>query len=273
MTENLSAFALGLLQGVTEFLPVSSSGHLALAKQLFSVGHASLTYDVLLHFATMLATLLYFGKDILRLLREWGAGFFSSAARREEGWTLGWAVLAGTVVTAVVALPLKPVVERMMALPGAVGAGLLLTSALLWRGAKMASAQKTPGKPLSLLRGVLIGVVQGIAVLPGVSRSGSTIVTGMGTGLSAPSAFRFSFLLSLPAVFGATLLEVRGLLKAGDWAASLPSGWIAGFFASFLAGFFSLVLLRRVVAAGKWRPFAMYCAFAGALSICLSLLR
>lgn len=272
MSEGLPAFFLGLLQGVTEFLPVSSSGHLALAKQLFSVEHASLTYDVLLHFATMLATLLYFGKDILRLLREWGAGFFSSASRREEGWTLGWAVLAGTVVTAVIALPLKPVVERMMQLPGAVGAGLLLTSLLLWRGSCIVSAQKNPGKPLSILRGVLVGAVQGIAVLPGVSRSGSTIVAGMSAGLSASSAFRFSFLLSLPAVFGATLLEVRGLLKTADWALSLPAGWIAGFFASFLAGFFSLVLLRRVVAAGKWRPFAVYCAFAGTLSIILSML-
>ncbi|MDD3513530.1 MAG: undecaprenyl-diphosphate phosphatase [Synergistaceae bacterium] len=272
MSEGLPAFFLGLLQGVTEFLPVSSSGHLALAKQLFSVEHASLTYDVLLHFATMLATLLYFGKDILLLLREWCSGFFSPAARCEEGWTLGWAVLAGTVVTAAIALPLKPVVERMMELPGAVGAGLLLTSLLLWRGSSIAFSLKGAGKPISLGRGFLIGLVQGVAVLPGVSRSGSTIVAGMSAGLSAPAAFRFSFLLSLPAVFGATLLEVRGLLKTAGWASSLPAGWIAGFFASFLAGFFSLVLLRRVVSAGKWRPFAVYCAFAGTLSIVLSLL-
>ncbi len=273
MSDALPVFFMGLLQGVTEFLPVSSSGHLVLMKQIFSVDNASLTYDVLLHFATMLATLLYFGKDILRLLREWCAGFASADARGGEGWNVGWAVLAGTVATAAAGLPLKPVVERMAALPGAVGAGLLCTSLLLWRGSSMVASATSEGRPVSLFRGLLIGLVQGAAVLPRVSRSGSTIVAGMKTGLSAPSAFRLSFLLSLPAVLGATLIEVRGLLKSGEWAASLPEGWAAGFFASFVAGFFSLALLRRVVAAGRWRPFAVYCAFAGALSILLSLAR
>jgi undecaprenyl-diphosphatase len=272
--DSLPALMLGLVQGITEFLPVSSSGHLALMKQLFAVENASLTYDILLHFATMLATMLYFGKDILLLLRQWGLGFFSEAARREEGWIFGWAVIAGTAVTASVGLPLKPVVERAMNLPGAVGAGLLLTAVLLWYGSSVASKQPaSPGRTISLLRGVLVGAVQGIAVLPGVSRSGSTIVAGLRTGLSPSAAFRFSFLLSLPAVFGATLLEVRGLLKLADWSSTLPPGWFIGFGAAFVAGFASLAILRRAVMMGRWRPFALYCALVGTLSIVLSLWR
>ena len=269
MSGSLPALFLGLLQGLTEFLPVSSSGHLALARQLFAVKDASMSYDILLHFATMLATLLYFGSDIFRLLREWCAGFDSPSARTSEGWVFGWATIAGTIVTAAIALPLKPVVERMGAIPWAVGAGLLFTSALLWTGSRSTPPNDVQERRLSISRGIFIGAVQGVAVLPGISRSGSTIIAGMRTGLSAPSAFRFSFLLSLPAIFCATLLEVRGLLKMTG-VASLPQGWVVGLCAAFISGFFSLVFLRRMVSAGKWRPFALYCACAGTLSIILS---
>ena len=265
----MPAALLGLLQGLTEFLPVSSSGHLALARALFSVENASLTYDVLLHFATMLATLVYFGTDIVSLLREWFAGFLSSEERC-EGWYTGWAVLAGTLSTAVVALPLKPVVVRMGSIPGAVGAGLMFTSLLLWRASFRRPSEE---RSISPLLGMLIGVVQGVAVLPGVSRSGSTIFAGLRAGLPSERAFRFSFLMSIPAVLGATLLEARGLLAMSDWSSSLPAGWQVGMIISFAAGLCSLVLLRRVSAAGRWRPFAVYCALAGALSITLSLVR
>lgn len=269
MSESMPAALLGLLQGLTEFLPVSSSGHLALARTLFSVENASLTYDVLLHFATMLATLVYFGADIARLLREWCAGFFSSE-ERGEGWYTGWAVLAGTLSTAIIALPLKPVVVRMGSIPGAVGAGLMLTSLLLWSASFRSPSEE---RSISPLLGMLIGVVQGVAVLPGVSRSGSTIFAGLRAGLPPERAFRFSFLMSIPAVLGATLLEARGLLAMSDWSSSLPAGWQVGMIISFAAGLCSLILLRRVSAAGRWRPFAVYCALAGALSITLSFVR
>ena len=122
-------------------------------------------------------------------------------------------------------------------------------------------------------RGVLVGLVQGIAVLPGISRSGSTIVAGMRTGFSADSAFRFSFLLSLPAIFGAALLEMKDLLAVPDWQSTLPSGWGAGIAAAFFSGLAALVILRRLVARGKWRPFACYCAVLGTVSILLALWR
>ena len=267
--DTLPALSLGLVQGVTEFLPVSSSGHLALLQQFFGIHEAALSYDLILHFATMLATLVFFGRDIALLLCQWFRGFLSADARTSEGWTFGWAVLAGTVLTGAVGLPLKPLVERAMTLPWAVGAGLLVTAAVLWYGSSLSTDLR--GRPVTLFRGLAVGLVQGIAVLPGISRSGSTIVAGMKTGLSAQSAFRFSFLLSLPAIFGATLLEMKDLLKIPGWSSTLPAGWAWGTVAAFLSGLVSLIVLRRLVARVKWRPFAVYCAALGLLSLALSL--
>ncbi len=270
MEAQISALLLGFLQGTTEFLPVSSSGHLALAKILFSIEDAPLAYDVLLHFATMLATLVYFGRDILSLLMEWFAGF-TNVDRRGEGWRTGWAVLAGTAVTAMIGLPLKPVVVMAAGMPRAVGAGLLLTSALLWMASLSHRAGEGGEGSVSPLRGALVGIAQGFAVLPGVSRSGATMVAGLKLGLGSREAFRLSFLMSVPAVLGATLLEARGLLPGGARASvTLPEGWVAGMMVAFASGLCSLALLRRMVAAGRWRPFAVYCALAGIAAIFLT---
>lgn len=269
--EYLPALFLGVVQGVTEFLPVSSSGHLALFQQLFSMDESALSYDLFLHFATMSATVLFFRKDIVSFFSQWSSGFFSSAGRKTEGWTLGWAVAAGTVATGVLGLSLKPLVQRAMTLPAAVGGGLLVTAALLWYGANLAS--RDTARPLTLSTGILVGLIQGVAVLPGISRSGSTIVGGMKSGMAPLDAFRFSFLLSLPAIFGATLLEVRELMKMDSWRATLPPGWIFGVILAFFTGLAALTLLRRLVSRGQWKPFALYCALLGGLILGLSLVQ
>ena len=192
----------------------------------------------------------------------------AQAARRRQqrGGQAG-----GTPATAAPITTSGPLVERAMQLPGAVGCGLLITAAVLWYGSGISGNRS--GRPVTVPRGVLVGLVQGIAVLPGISRSGSTIVAGMRTGFSADSAFRFSFLLSLPAIFGAALLEMKDLLAVPDWQSTLPSGWWAGIAAAFFSGLAALVILRRLVARGKWRPFACYCAVLGTVSILLVLWR
>jgi undecaprenyl-diphosphatase len=196
---SFESLILGIVQGLTEFLPVSSSGHLALLQNLWGITENSLTYDLLLHFSTMVATACFFWRDILYLFREWLVGFVSSSGRQSEGWRLGWAVICGTFVTAFIGFPLKPLVERWMVVPSLVGAALLVTAFLLWYASTLPRGQ---GK-ISLLSGLLIGVAQGLAVIPGISRSGSTIVMGLKRGLSPEEAFRFSFLLSLPAILEA----------------------------------------------------------------------
>jgi undecaprenyl-diphosphatase len=256
---------LGLVQGLTEFLPVSSSGHLALLQSLFGIGEAALAYDLILHCATMAATILYFGRDIATLFTQWAGGFMSTEKRRTEGWSVGWAVIAGTVMTAAVGFPMKPFMEQAMTMPLLVGTGLLVTSVLLWYGSSLSSGRT--GVPVTLGRGLFIGIVQGVATMPGISRSGSTIVGGMKTGMSAPEAFRFSFLLSLPAISGATLLELRDLLGTPEGFSALPEGWAWGAATAFLSGFVALVALRKVVTMGRWRPFSLYCGALGLLSM------
>ena len=254
---------LGLLQGVTEFLPVSSSGHLALLQMFLGYGEAPLAFDVVLHVATMLATIVYFRRDILVLSREFCSGFAKSSGRATPGWRIGWAVVAGTVVTAIVGLPLKPLVERALSSPTLVGAGLCVTAALLF----LSGASRDGTSRMTLRCGLIVGLAQGIAVLPGISRSGATLAAGLRSGLDRDESFRFSFLLSLPAIAGAVVLEFRhGLSSAG-----LPEGWYWGALVAFLSGYAALGLLRRFVTGGRLRVFSIYCACLGALALGASL--
>ena len=253
---------LGAIQGATEFLPVSSSGHLALLKMLFGwEPEGLLIFDLILHCATMMAVLIFFRNDITTLLTQWLKGFFSGENRAAEGWSYGWAVLAGSVVTALIALPLKGAVEAAMSSRLAVGSGFLTTAALLCVTALLPERKKN-----SLLKAALVvGLFQGVAVFPGISRSGATIAAALFMGLSASEAFRLSFLMSVPAIFGATLLETRHVLRGH--ALAMPDGWIAAAFAAFLVGYLALLFLRRLVLSGKWAYFGVYCFFLGLITL------
>lgn len=265
----MDVLVLGFLQGLTEFLPVSSSGHLALAQNLLQFSEAPLPFDVMLHVATMAATLLYFRRDVLSLLGDWLSGFTGTEGRRRPGWRFGWAVIAGTVVTVAVALPLKDLVESWMMSLLAVGCALLVTSLLLWTAGGFPCGE---GR-VSLKTGLLVGLAQGLAVVPGISRSGSTIVAGLALGLSRDEAFRFSFLLSLPAILGAILLQIDEAGGVTGLAGNLPSGWLFGALVAFGSGYAALALLRRIVTLGRWRGFALYCLVLGGVSIGLSFIR
>lgn len=253
---------LGIVQGVTEFLPISSSGHLALLQIFFDFRDANLlAFDLLLHCATLGAVLIFFRKDIGTFLTEWLKGFASSSARRSEGWVFGWAVVLGTLVTGAVALPLKGSVEAAMQSRLAVGLGLFVTAGVLSLVPLLPERQRT----LSIKIALVVGLAQGLAVFPGISRSGSTIVAGLAMGLAAPEAFRLSFLMSVPAIAGASLLEALHLLKSP--AAVLPEGWLLGAAAAFAIGWFSLAVLRRLVLSGRWAYFGLYCFVMGLVAV------
>ena len=257
----LRSLFLGVLQGLTEFLPVSSSGHLALFQQFMDMGGDTLTFDILLHAATMLATIIYFRIEIWSALKGWSEGFMSSQARKAPEWILGWAVIAGNIFTVIIALMLKPMVEIWVKSTFAVSSALLVTSGVLFLASSI-----SPGRgKLSLPRGILVGIAQGLAVIPGLSRSGITIVTGMKVGLSPEKAFSFSFLLSIPAIMGANLLEAFSIAGNQFHKVDLPGGWFLGMMAAFLSGYWALKVLRKFVVQGKWRGFAFYCLAAGSL--------
>lgn len=252
---------LGILQGLTEFLPVSSSGHLSIVQNLWGFESPPLGFDLALHGATLLATLLFFWKAWWGVLAEWVSGWGKPRGERGQGWKTGWAILAGTFVTAVVGLPLKTAVETAMSSLRIVGALLLVNAAILFAAGRL--AERTGRHAVNLPIGLGVGLAQGMAVFPGISRSGSTISSGLYLGLSPREAFDFSFLMSLPAIAGALLLETVEMGGVAGFLSGLPHGWWMGALAAFLSGLCALAALRRFVIRGKWHVFAVYTAIVG----------
>ena len=252
-------FILGVVQGLCEFLPVSSSGHLALLQNRFGLGgEGLLAFDLLLHCATLLAVLIFFRRDLCVLASGWFRGCVRRSARGEEGWRYGWAVLAATAATGAAALPLKGAVESAMQSQIAVGSGLLVTAGLLFLVPLFPERERKPYLGTALL----VGLAQGLAVFPGVSRSGATIAAGLFLGLAVGDAFRFSFLISIPAILGAALLEALKLRKSGGLG-SLPEGWAWAALSALVLGWLALILLRRLVLSGRWVYFGLYCLLLG----------
>lgn len=246
-----SAAVLGAIQGLTEFLPVSSSGHIAIGALLFELQDAPLTLSIVLHAGTLFATIAYFRKDIVELTRDTLRGLRDpkAFAQTDSGRTVLGVVVA-TLPTIAIALTLRDAVESWAQVPWIVGVCLL--------GSALAVVLTTRGRGddegLTLGKAFLVGIAQGLAVLPGLSRSGSTIAVAMLLGARGPAAFRFSFLLSLPAVSGAVILELG---KPGAFDAVPASVWIGGGIAAFV-GWLSLVALRKVVMLGRFWAFAIY---------------
>ncbi|MFT5359057.1 MAG: undecaprenyl-diphosphatase [Polyangiales bacterium] len=249
-----SAMALGAVQGLTEFLPVSSSGHVAIGALLFGLEEAGPSLSIVLHLGTLVATLLLFRKDVAGLFVATGRAVAKPSSLRdsEDGRTLARIFIA-SIPTAVIGLLVKDHVEEWSRFPWIVGA-CLLVSAVLVITTRRSGVDGDAKKEISLSAALIVGVVQGIAVLPGISRSGATIAAAMMLGMAGASAFRFSFLLSLPAVAGAALLL---LLKDNAFASVPPVLWLGGFVA-LVVGLFSLVLLRRVVNEGRFWAFSLY---------------
>jgi undecaprenyl-diphosphatase len=248
---------LGVVQGITEFLPISSDGHLALFALLFTIPEASLALTVLLHVGTLLATALVFRGDLLQFARVsvQHARTPSRWLETPEGILIRNVVIA-SVPTAVIGLALERHVEPLSELRWFLGVGFLVSAA-----AVLSTRGRVAGREnLSAGAALLVGLAQGLAVLPAVSRSGLTIAAALALGLSASAAFRFSFLLSLPAVAGAALLEL------GD--ASVLSGfsalaWLAAAL-SFVSGYLALLLLRGLLVRGRFWLFGLYLVPLGA---------
>ena len=265
--ELIHSIVLGFIQGLTEFLPVSSSAHLVLFQRLFGLSEPELFFDICLHVGTLGAVCIFFRKEIASLclaVLSWGAAGGKTAAldpeTREELAMVGM-ILVGSVPTAVLGIIIKQFSQEIFSSLVVVGvmlcltAGLLLTTTLTNQGAR-----KKVTFPLALL----IGFVQGIAVLPGLSRSGSTIALALFFGVSRERAARFSFLLSIPAIVGASLLALFDI-SGGPIP---PWGLIAvGTAFSAVTGYLSLRFLVYIVGRGKLHVFAPYCFVVGVVAL------
>ena len=265
---------LGFVQGVAEFLPISSSGHLTLFQYFFGMEEPDQLFNVLLHFATLLAVCVVYWRDIWEMIVEFFRFFgdmFSRQRRRghpPEARRMVLLIIVGTLPLFLV-LPIKDQVETLGSNPVFVSCALLVTGCILFLSDQMARGHKT-AKNATLLDVLLVGVAQGVATIPGLSRSGCTISAGMVRGFDRKFAVRYSFLMSLPAVLGATLLKVLDVmeLEGGVPAENLPK-YLLGMVIAAVVGYFSIQLVKLLADKGKFGAFAFYCWGAGALFILL----
>lgn len=249
----ITSILLGALQGFSEWLPVSSSGHLALAQHYFGVS-APVAFDVMLHFGTLLAVTAYFRKDILALFKRALKGDFRYVAF----------LLLAMVPTALIGFALKDYFEAMFSQPLLIALALTITGAFLYASQRLSNGKRS----LNARSSLLIGVAQGIAVAPGISRSGATIGAGLLSGLKRKEAARFSFLLSIPAILGATALEGT---KALSFAGLPIESLIAGVVAAALVGYACIGLLLRFLEQGKLHYFSGYCLTLAAIVLAVEL--
>ncbi len=257
--DTLQAILLGIVQGITEFLPVSSSGHLQIAKELLGVElEENLTFDVALHAGTVLSTIVVLWSEIQRLLR----GLFSRRFNEEQAYVLK--LLLSMIPIGIVGFLLKDQLNAMLESPGIlaiVGSMLLLTAALLAFAYYAKPRQK---ETISYRDAFIIGLAQACAAMPGLSRSGSTIATGLLLGNKKTAVAQFSFLMVLIPILGETFLQA----VSGELTAGVDGGVLAaGFIASFITGCLACKFMLEVVKRGKLIWFALYCAAVGIVSI------
>ncbi len=275
MISYVTGILLGLLQGLTEFLPVSSSGHLVLAQHLLHFKGQSLLFDVWLHFGTLLAILVILYRPVLRLLN--GAWQWVEKAplhpfrlmKRPEGQDtyLLFLVILATIPTALIGFLFKDTFERLF--EGnltLLGAAFIFTALLLFLTKFKRSDHPAKGIGMNPLQALAIGTIQGLAIIPGISRSGSTIALALLLGLNRKEAGEFSFLIVIPAIFGAMLLEtLHGSAALSDSHFLGPA--FAGMIAAFIVGAFALKALLHLVNRGKLHRFSYYCLGIGVLSL------
>ncbi len=266
----ITAVLMGVLQGITEFLPISSSGHLALFQHFFAmedVESQQMFFTVMLHFGTLISIFCYYWRDILDMIREFFLGlgdlFFPRKRRSRQAPPARRLVLLIVVATLplFLVLPVKDGIESATKNVTFVAAALLATGFLLFASDRLGKGRKT-ARTATLADALVVGCAQAVGTMPGISRSGVTISAGLLRGYDRRFAVRFSFLMSLPAVLGATLLELKDAMTAGVDPAQLPMVGV-GMAVAAVVGYFAIRLVELLSAKGKFGAFAYYCWAVG----------
>lgn len=266
---------LGLIQGVAEFLPISSSGHLALFQQLFNLKSAEETdvfFDVLLHLGTLISVFVYYWSDIwemilefFRFIRDLATGQHTDRVPPARRMIL--LMIVGTLPLFLI-LPIKSRIEALNNYPLAIGFALLVTGTLLFVSDRLAKGRKDE-RSATIVDCLLVGCGQALATVPGLSRSGTTIAVGLLRGYDRDFAVRYSFLLSLPAVIGANILSVGDAVEAGIDTSLLPI-YAVGVVIAAVSGYFAIRLVNLLTDKGKFGGFAYYCWGVGLLAVLLA---
>ena len=273
MLDILSAIILGAVQGISEFLPISSSGHLVLVPALLGI-ETGLAFDTILHIGTLVAIFTFFWKVIINLIKGFilsiidlteGVDIFKRELHRVPEKRFAWLIIVGTIPTGIMGILLKDAIETIFRGTLFVGIFLLVTAAVLYYSERHSSGQITQ-KDMSFKQALIVGICQGLAVFPGISRSGSTIASGLCLGLNREYAARYSFLLSIPAVIGAGLIQIKDIATLDASVSVL----LAGFISSVIFGYLSIKLLMKMIKGWSLDIFAYYCTIIGIITIILS---
>ena len=263
----LEALVLGIVQGLTEYLPVSSSGHLAIGSALFGIeGEENLAFTIVVHVATVFSTLVILWKEIEWIFR----GLFKFQMNSETRYAIN--ILISMIPIGIVGVFFKDTVESIF------GSGLLIVGCMLLVTAALLAfsyyAKPRQKESISMKDAFIIGLSQACAVLPGLSRSGTTIATGLLLGNNKAKLAQFSFLMVIPPILGEALLDVLKLVKGEDIAGDIPTlSLVVGFVAAFLSGCLASKWMINIVKKGKLIYFAIYCAIAGLVTIACTLMK
>ncbi len=252
----LISLILGIIQGITEFLPISSSGHLIVFREILNFEISdSLSFDIAVHFGTLLAVIVFFYKDVVRLIKAWFTSF-TNLKKMNSDQKVAWQVILGTIPAAIIGALFSEWIDNYIR-NTLVVIITLIAGGILFLIIERFYKAKLDMKDLNWKTAFTIGIAQAIALIPGVSRSGITIITGMGFKLHRTEAARFSFLLGIPAILGAT---VWGVIKL-DYSVMENSDWIIfaiGIISSAIVGFFAIKFLFAILKKYSMRPFAYY---------------
>ena len=271
----IQAIIIGIAQGLTEFLPVSSSAHLVFVPHLLGT-ESSLAFDTILHIGTLVAVVVYFWKDLVKMFRAFFASLrdivhrrFKQGLKEDKYKKLAWLVIIGTIPAGLAGILFKDLFEGLFTNIPVVGFFLLITGALLYTS-EMVSRKvedKRGIKNLSTKDALIIGFAQACAIAPGISRSGATISTGLFLGLNRELAARYSFLLSIPAILGAALVQAKDISSVLDISTAAT---VAGFIAAAITGYLAIKIVLKLISERDLLIFAYYCWIVGALALILS---
>jgi undecaprenyl-diphosphatase len=263
----VQAIILGFIQGLTEFLPVSSSGHLVLGQHLLGVQDPEvLSFDICVHLGTLVSVCVIFWRDVLEIASSTWKALISMKLRESyntvEHFRLGVAIVVGSMPAAFVGLQYRDQIEAAFTDPKLVAVNLVITGLILFL---TRLPRPSEGKKMGIVSGFIIGIAQAVAILPGISRSGSTMSTALYLKFSPVLAARFSFLLSIPVIAGAALLEAKNVIRHGMEVGFAPLA--LGTISAAISGYIAIKILLRIMEQGKFSWFAFYCLAVGIAGI------
>jgi len=269
----IHAIINAVVQGLTEFLPVSSSGHLVLASSIYKVvtgkalasgGSQEIFLDIMLHLGTLVAVIIYFKDDLKNLFNAFMGSLRDGTLKTNEEAKIPLYIVVATIATIAVVLPFKDYFEADMQRPAVVGIQIMITGILIYATEFLSAKIINKSANIGWIKSVLIGIAQGIAVSPGISRSGSTIAAGLAMGLDRKTCARFSFLMSIPAIMMGVAANTLEVIKSGEYLAFNWPAIIIGTIISGIVGYYCIKYFILFISNNKLNGFALYCLLTGA---------